>query len=381
MDRGAILELGLVGLVVSVVLIAVRAVWLMAMGFWRHLLRKTESAFGAGETLVLAWSGMRGVISLAAALALPVSLPSGEPLPAREAGIVVTFPVILVTLGGQGLTLPLVIRAARLAADDTVEHEAGHARRDLVDEALKRIGELYEAWPGHRELLDQLRTSYQHRAEHEDQLHEAPGSAAEQELVEHRQIRRAVIDAPGVTLRRFAALPGRESLVVRLEGSDPKAPSLLLMGHTDVVPVNPDGWTHDPFAAELADGIVWGRGAVDMLTFTASMAVALKRLLAVGFRPKGTLVYAAVADEEAAGVYGAEWLGARHTGAVKNHHGSSAVGGARLPFGRGGARPPPLGRGGGGGGGPPSPGAGPPPPPPAPPPRTTPPPSGGDAPP
>src|SRR5438094_98060 len=64
------------------------------------------------------------------------------------------------------------------------------------------------------------------------------------------------LHAPGVTLRRFAALPGRESLVVRLEGSDPKAPSLLLMGHTDVVPVNPDGWTHDPFAAELADGIV-----------------------------------------------------------------------------------------------------------------------------
>ena len=209
MDRGAILELGLVGLVVSVVLIAVRAVWLMAMGFWRHLLRKTESAFGAGETVVLAWSGMRGVISLAAALALPVSLPSGEPLPAREAVIVVTFTVILVTLGGQGLTLPLVIRAARLAADDTVEHEAGHARRDLVDEALKRIGELYEAWPGHRELLDQLRTSYQHRAEHEDQLHEAPGSAAEQELVEHRQIRRAVIDAQREAL---AGMRGRGTI-------------------------------------------------------------------------------------------------------------------------------------------------------------------------
>ena len=85
------------------------------------------------------------------------------------------------------------------------------------------------------------------------------------------------LHAPGVTLRRFAALPGRESLVVRLEGSDPKAPSLLLMGHTDVVPVNPDGWTHDPFAATLEDGVVWGRGAVDMLNLTASMAVALPR--------------------------------------------------------------------------------------------------------
>ena len=148
------------------------------------------------------------------------------------------------------------------------------------------------------------------------------------------------LHAPGVTLRRFAALPGRESLVVRLEGSDPKAPSLLLMGHTDVVPVNPDGWTHDPFAAELADGIVWGRGAVDMLTFTASMAVALKRLLAVGFRPRGTLVYAAVADEEAAGVYGAEWLVAHEPDAIKSDYVITEMGGARLPFGRGGPRLP-----------------------------------------
>src|SRR5207245_10546083 len=93
-----------------------------------------------------------------------------------------------------------------------------------------------------------------------------------------------------------------------------------LMGHTDVGPVNRDGWTHDPFAAELADGIVWGRGAVDMLTFTASMAVALKRLLAVGFRPRGALVYAAVADEEPAGVYGAEWRVADERDVIKSEY-------------------------------------------------------------
>ena len=54
------------------------------------------------------------------------------------------------------------------------------------------------------------------------------------------------------------------------------------MGHTDVVPVNPDGWRHDPFGGELIDGEVWGRGAVDMLNLTASMAVATKRLARVG---------------------------------------------------------------------------------------------------
>ena len=69
----------------------------------------------------------------------------------------------------------------------------------------------------------------------------------------------------------------------------PTAPTLLLMGHTDVVPANPDRWQHDPFGGELVDGEVWGRGAVDMLNLTASMAVATKDLVATGFRPKGTL--------------------------------------------------------------------------------------------
>jgi hypothetical protein len=66
--------------------------------------------------------------------------------------------------------------------------------------------------------------------------------------------------------------------VARIEGSDPKAPTLCLMGHTDVVPVNPKTWTRDPFGGELVAGEVWGRGAVDMLNLTASQAVALKTL-------------------------------------------------------------------------------------------------------
>ena len=80
------------------------------------------------------------------------------------------------------------------------------------------------------------------------------------------------------------------------------------MGHTDVVPVSPAGWQRDPFGGELVDGEVWGRGAIDMLNLTSSMAVATKHLAAAGWRPKGTLVYLAVADEEAGGVHGAEWL-------------------------------------------------------------------------
>src|SRR5436305_14043988 len=86
------------------------------------------------------------------------------------------------------------------------------------------------------------------------------------------------LEGSGLDLQRYEPLPGRASLVGRIEGRDPAAPTLLLMGHTDVVPVNPDGWAHDPFGGELIDGEVWGRGAIDMLNLTASMAVALRRL-------------------------------------------------------------------------------------------------------
>ncbi|MFP5309440.1 MAG: M20/M25/M40 family metallo-hydrolase [Actinomycetes bacterium] len=119
----------------------------------------------------------------------------------------------------------------------------------------------------------------------------------------------AYLEPTGVDLETFEPLPGRRSLVARLEGTDPTAPTVLLMGHTDVVPANADAWRHDPFGGELLDGEVWGRGAIDMLNLTASMAVALRSLATdPTFRPRGTLVYLAVADEEAGGTLGAEWL-------------------------------------------------------------------------
>src|SRR5262245_5066992 len=63
----------------------------------------------------------------------------------------------------------------------------------------------------------------------------------------------------GLHCERYEAAPGRVSLMTRIEGRDRSAPTLLLMGHTDVVPVNPAGWQRDPFGAEIVDGIVWGR--------------------------------------------------------------------------------------------------------------------------
>src|SRR5260221_56722 len=83
------------------------------------------------------------------------------------------------------------------------------------------------------------------------------------------------LEGTGIAMERYEPTPGRSSLVARIEGSDPSAPSVCLMGHTDVVPVNAELWSRDPFGGEIVkntQGVdeVWGRGAVDMLNLTAS---------------------------------------------------------------------------------------------------------------
>jgi acetylornithine deacetylase/succinyl-diaminopimelate desuccinylase-like protein len=146
---------------------------------------------------------------------------------------------------------------------------------------------------------------------------------------------RAYLDRGGLECETYEPSPGRESLVARIEGSDPNAPSLLLMGHTDVVPVNADRWRHDPFGGELIDGEVWGRGAVDMLNLTSSMAVAMRALAESGFRPKGTLTYLAVADEEALGTWGAHHLVDHEREAVAADYVITESGGIPIPSGSG----------------------------------------------
>ncbi len=135
------------------------------------------------------------------------------------------------------------------------------------------------------------------------------------------------LDGPGLSVETFTARPGRDSVVARIEGSDPDAPALCLMGHTDVVPVNPAGWDRDPFGGELVDGEVWGRGAIDMLSLTASMAVVVRRLATEGFTPRGDLIYFGVADEEAGGVWGAEWMVEHHWDAIAADYVLTELGG------------------------------------------------------
>jgi acetylornithine deacetylase/succinyl-diaminopimelate desuccinylase-like protein len=139
------------------------------------------------------------------------------------------------------------------------------------------------------------------------------------------------LEGAGLDIERYEPQPGRRSVLAKIEGSDPDAPSLLLMGHTDVVPVNVDGWSRDPFSGELVDGMVWGRGAVDMLNLTASMAVAFRQLADSGFKPKGTISYLAVADEEARGVWGADWLIDHELDDVKADYVITESGGFQVP--------------------------------------------------
>ena len=122
------------------------------------------------------------------------------------------------------------------------------------------------------------------------------------------ELLRNELESAGLAVETYEPTPGRQSVVARIEGSDPDAPTLCLMGHTDVVPVTPSGWSRDPFGGELVDGEVWGRGAIDMLNLTSSMAIATCHLARSGWKPKGTLVYLGVADEEAGGSHGAHWL-------------------------------------------------------------------------
>jgi CPA1 family monovalent cation:H+ antiporter len=148
---------------------------------------------------------MRGVVSLAAALALPLTLPTGELFPAREALVIVTLTVIVLTLLGQGLTLPWLIRALRLGTDVGLREDEARARAQLLNAATRRIDQLYPVWPGHQPLLDRLRETYAHRSEHIERQRDPSADGEDRELIEHREIKRTVIDAEREALLRLRA--------------------------------------------------------------------------------------------------------------------------------------------------------------------------------
>jgi CPA1 family monovalent cation:H+ antiporter len=142
---------------------------------------------------VVSWAGLRGVVSLAAALALPHV--DGTDFPQRNLIIFITFVVILVTLVGQGLSLPWLTRVLGVTAVSGRGAEEATARARATEAGLARLAELEREYPDHEPLVRELRERYAHRASHQWEHQDAPRDEVELELFEHRLIRRAVLDA------------------------------------------------------------------------------------------------------------------------------------------------------------------------------------------
>jgi Na+/H+ antiporter len=176
LQLGAIREAGLPGsfrslvvqgAVVSATAIAVRLVWIPLAAVIPRLvspsLRKRDPIPSSSHMLLVAWAGMRGIVSLAAALALPLTTAAGTPFPFRSEVILLTFAVILSTLVLQGLTLTPLIRALRLGRGDTLEREETHAREVAARAGLTRLDDLAgESWarPDH---VARMRSVYTQR--------------------------------------------------------------------------------------------------------------------------------------------------------------------------------------------------------------------------
>jgi acetylornithine deacetylase/succinyl-diaminopimelate desuccinylase-like protein len=106
--------------------------------------------------------------------------------------------------------------------------------------------------------------------------------------------------------------PKRTSVVTRIPGQDQTRPALLIHGHLDVVPAHAPDWKHDPFAGEVTDGYIWGRGAIDMKDMDAMMLAVVRQRQREGRPPARDVVLTFTADEEAGGTWGARWLVDHH---------------------------------------------------------------------
>ena len=141
-----------------------------------------------------------------------------------------------------------------------------------------------------------------------------PGAerAAQEYLAAH-------LGAAGFSCELLGAEPERPNLVARLEGAEPEAgPTLCYLGHVDTVLADASEWTRDPWSGDLADGYVWGRGALDMKSQVAAEVAAAAALAREGWRPaRGALIVVCVVDEETGGELGAQWITQTHPEKVR----------------------------------------------------------------
>jgi acetylornithine deacetylase/succinyl-diaminopimelate desuccinylase-like protein len=137
---------------------------------------------------------------------------------------------------------------------------------------------------------------------------------------------RDALQQEGIDCTIVGPSPDRGTLIARLKG-DGSEPPLLLMSHTDVVAVEPDKWTHAPFAAEIADGYLYGRGALDMKNMVAMELMIMLLLKRSGLPLKRDVIFMAEADEEAGGHQGAEWVVTHHPELIEAEYAFNEGGG------------------------------------------------------
>src|SRR6185369_5595353 len=188
-------ELFLYGMIVSAMAIVVRFAWVYPATFLPRMLspalRAREPAPAEGEAFIMSWCGMRGIVSLAAALALPVTLANGQPFPQRDLIIFLTFIVIAVTLVVQGLSLPPLIRGLKVGTDRSLHDEHRHARLALGAASLAAIDALATREGVPAALAARVRAEFAEKIERAF----ADQTVAERDGDVARQLRQAGIDA------------------------------------------------------------------------------------------------------------------------------------------------------------------------------------------
>ncbi|MER6235613.1 M20/M25/M40 family metallo-hydrolase [Streptomyces clavifer] len=142
-----------------------------------------------------------------------------------------------------------------------------------------------------------------------DTTNSGDGSCRERPAAEYVAERLAAAGLEPALLERT---PGRTNVVARIAGTDPSADALLVHGHLDVVPAEAADWTVHPFSGEVRDGVVWGRGAVDMKNMDAMILSVVRAWARAGVRPRRDIVIAYTADEEASAADGSGFLADRH---------------------------------------------------------------------
>ena len=135
------------------------------------------------------------------------------------------------------------------------------------------------------------------------------GNGNEKEVADHVV---KLLDEVGIKSTVYESAPGRCNVIARIKGRDSNRPGLVVHGHLDVVPANAQDWSVDPFKAEIKDGYIWGRGAVDMKNMNAMIIATARHWARVGFVPERDIVLAFFADEEAGSIYGSHFMVGKH---------------------------------------------------------------------